>query len=214
MKAEKFSDVMDFSPGRAVYEEFTMTDEQAWGEQIDKLNEDLLQVEYPGDVLLDLGWYPAFLVKGLQKMNVQTVTTLNDVQMQPLPFIAEEARRRANSYLAQYVSTGYRAIEPKFVPLEGPIWQFVIQYKAPTLLPIRVGLLEVNVLTGEVLAPTTNQIEAIRERARAYLTCNTPYQQQLTDCPPVGYGFPLDERSRNGRRGVRRTSRIKTTSSG
>jgi len=43
MNVEKLSDVMDFSPGRVVYEEFTLDDEQAWGEQIDKLNEDLLQ---------------------------------------------------------------------------------------------------------------------------------------------------------------------------
>lgn len=70
MKAEKFSDVMDFSPGRVVYEEFTMTDEQAWDEQIDKLNEDLLQVEYPGDVVLDLGWYPAFNHKGQFQVRV------------------------------------------------------------------------------------------------------------------------------------------------
>ena len=55
MKSEKFSDVIDFSPGRVVYEEFTITDEQDWGKQIDTLNEDLLQVEYPGDVVLDLG---------------------------------------------------------------------------------------------------------------------------------------------------------------
>lgn len=63
MKAEKLSDVMDFSPGRVVYEEFTMNDEQEWGEQVDNLNEDLLQVEYPGAILLDLGWYPAFSPK-------------------------------------------------------------------------------------------------------------------------------------------------------
>lgn len=107
-------------------------------------------------------------------MSIQTIPTMKNVQLQSLPFIAEEARRRANSYLAQYVSTGYRAIEPELVLLKEPRWQFVIQYKAPTLSPIRVGLLEVNALTGEVLAPTTNQIEAIRERARAYLTCNTP----------------------------------------
>jgi hypothetical protein len=59
MKAEKLSDTMDFSPGRVIYEEFTLDNEQAWGEQIDSLNEDLLQVEYPGAILLDLGWYPA-----------------------------------------------------------------------------------------------------------------------------------------------------------
>jgi hypothetical protein len=59
MKAEKLSDMMDFSPGRVVYEEFTIADEQDSSEQIDNLNEDLLQVEYPGAILLDLGWYPA-----------------------------------------------------------------------------------------------------------------------------------------------------------
>ena len=52
MNAEKLSDMMDFSPGRVVYEEFTLDDEQAWSEQIDNLNEDLLQVEYPGDIRL------------------------------------------------------------------------------------------------------------------------------------------------------------------
>jgi hypothetical protein len=107
-------------------------------------------------------------------MSIQTITALKSVQLQSLPFIAEEARRRANSYLAQVVSTGYRAIEPELVPLEGPIWQFVIQYKVPTLSPIRVGLLEVNALTGEVLPLTINQIETMRDRARAYLTCNAP----------------------------------------
>lgn len=64
MKVAKLSHVMDFSPSRIVYEEFTLDDEQAWGEQIDKLNEDLLQVEYPGDILLDLGWYPACSQQG------------------------------------------------------------------------------------------------------------------------------------------------------
>jgi hypothetical protein len=107
-------------------------------------------------------------------MSIQTITALKSVQLQSLPFIAEEARRRANSYLAQVVSTGYRAIEPELVPLEEPIWQFVIQYKVPTLSPIRVGLLEVNALTGEVLPLTINQIETMRDRARAYLTCNAP----------------------------------------
>ena len=61
---------MDFSPGRVVYEKFTLADEQAWGEQIDDLNEDLLQVEYPGDILLDLGWYPAFSRKGQFQVRV------------------------------------------------------------------------------------------------------------------------------------------------
>lgn len=38
------------------------------------------------------------------------------------------------------------------------------------LSPIRVGLLEVNALTGEILPLTINQMETMRDRARAYLT--------------------------------------------
>ena len=56
MKSEKLSAVIHFAPGRVVYEEFTLADEQAWGEQLDNLNADFLQAEYPGDILLDLGW--------------------------------------------------------------------------------------------------------------------------------------------------------------
>jgi len=70
MKSEKLSDVINFAPGRVVYEAFTLADEQAWGEQIDKLNEDLLQVEYPGDILLDLGWYPASSRQGQFQVRV------------------------------------------------------------------------------------------------------------------------------------------------
>lgn len=70
MKSEKISDSMDFSPGRVVYEEFTIDDGRESVEQVDRLNEDLLQVEFPGDVVLDLGWYPAFRREGQFQVRV------------------------------------------------------------------------------------------------------------------------------------------------
>ena len=60
MKSEKISNIMDFSPGCVVYDEFTIDDGREGIEHVDRLSEDLLQVKFPGDVLLDLGWYPAF----------------------------------------------------------------------------------------------------------------------------------------------------------
>jgi hypothetical protein len=70
MRSEKLSNIINFSPGRVVYEEFTLDDKKTWVEQIDQLNEDLLQVEFPGDIVLDVGWYPAFNHKGQFQVRV------------------------------------------------------------------------------------------------------------------------------------------------
>lgn len=98
----------------------------------------------------------------------------NEQDVEVLRYSAEDARRQANSYLVSCVSTGYRGINPELLPLAPPIWQLVIQYKVPTLPPIRVGFIEVNAQTGEVLALSANQIETIRVRAREYLAANAP----------------------------------------
>ena len=95
-------------------------------------------------------------------------------EVKALLFSAEDARRQANSYLVSCVSTGYRGINPELLPLTPPIWQLVIQYKVPTLPPIRVGFIEVNAQTGEVIALAAHQIETIRVRAREYLAANAP----------------------------------------
>lgn len=107
-------------------------------------------------------------------MTVQTVTSPSDTALQALLFSAEDARRRANGYLVRYVSTGYQGINPELLPLASPVWQLVVQYKAPTLPPIRVGFLEVNAQTGEVIPLSSDQITTIRERAREYLAATAP----------------------------------------
>lgn len=102
MKSEKLSDVINFAPGRVVYEEFTLDDEQDWVEQIDKLNEDLLQVEYPGAILLDLGWYPAcsrqgqFQVRVIRNFSWETPIFYAEVtKMNVLRSVIEAARQTA-----------------------------------------------------------------------------------------------------------------------
>ena len=70
MIATKFSDTVDFSPGQVVYEEFPLNEKAEWIDDIDNLNEDLLQVTFPGDILLDIGWYPAQTLRGQFQVRV------------------------------------------------------------------------------------------------------------------------------------------------
>lgn len=102
MKSEKISQIVDFSPGRIVYENFSIEQDQEWIDQLDKLDEDLLQVEFPDDVILDLGWYPAFSRKG--QFQVRVIRDFNwdapifyaeVTQLAVLRTVLEAARRTA-----------------------------------------------------------------------------------------------------------------------
>lgn len=55
---------IDFKSGIVTYNEFNLNFEKSLSEQLECLNEDLLQVEYLKDYLLDLGWYPEYDVEG------------------------------------------------------------------------------------------------------------------------------------------------------
>lgn len=44
--------------------------DQDLSNQINELKEDMLQIEYPDDVVLDIGWYPCFNIKGAFKVMV------------------------------------------------------------------------------------------------------------------------------------------------
>lgn len=70
MSATKFSETIDFSPGQVAYEEFPLTEAKEWVGQLDDLNEDLLQVEFPDNVVLDIGWYPERDPKGQFQVRV------------------------------------------------------------------------------------------------------------------------------------------------
>ncbi|MCB0111674.1 MAG: hypothetical protein KDE53_37380 [Caldilineaceae bacterium] len=87
MTTKKFSDTIEFAPGQVVYEEFIVEGEEPWTTQIDNLNEDLLQVVFPGNLLLDVGWYPEFDRQGQFQVRL-----IRDEQWDTPIFYAEVAQ--------------------------------------------------------------------------------------------------------------------------
>lgn len=53
-------DNIDFGIGKIVCNVFNIDFEKTIIGQEDSLTEDLIQVEYPGNYLLDIGWYPEY----------------------------------------------------------------------------------------------------------------------------------------------------------
>ena len=47
-----------FAPGKVVYNTFNIDYAKPFIEQLVELNEDLIQVEYGSEYILDIGWYP------------------------------------------------------------------------------------------------------------------------------------------------------------
>lgn len=51
----------DFIPGKIVLNDFTFIDRiKTLKEQLDYLTEDMIQVEFDNNIVLDIGWYPEF----------------------------------------------------------------------------------------------------------------------------------------------------------
>lgn len=50
--------------GNIVFNDFSLKKNIPLNEQRDELKEDMLQVEYPGGYLLDVGWRPSFDING------------------------------------------------------------------------------------------------------------------------------------------------------
>lgn len=61
---------IDFATGKIIYNEFSIDFDKRFEEQEDLLTEDLLQVEYSNNYLIDLGWYPECDSKGCFALNV------------------------------------------------------------------------------------------------------------------------------------------------
>lgn len=68
--------------------------------------------------------------------------------------LGEYARRQANSYLSMYVGLQAIATTSVFVPLECPIWQFLIEIRLPQRSTIGVfGMLDVDARSGVEIQP-------------------------------------------------------------
>ena len=61
---------LNFTDGTVTYDELSCLQDVAVAKQIDLLKEDMLQVEFAGGFLLDVGWYPEFDAAGDFRINV------------------------------------------------------------------------------------------------------------------------------------------------
>ncbi|CRM49166.1 MULTISPECIES: hypothetical protein [Pseudomonas] len=55
---------LDFIQGNITYDDLSLLEDSAIEDQVHNLKEDMLQVVYPDGLLLDVGWFPSFDVKG------------------------------------------------------------------------------------------------------------------------------------------------------
>ncbi len=55
---------------RVTYNDFEIDEEVSLGEQRDQLKEDMLQISFPDNIILDIGWYPEFDLCGSFKIVV------------------------------------------------------------------------------------------------------------------------------------------------
>lgn len=56
--------IFDVKQGNIKYDNFNIDFAHPLNEQEDKLLEDLLQIEFPNNYLLDVGWYPECEIEG------------------------------------------------------------------------------------------------------------------------------------------------------
>lgn len=55
---------VDLKNGKLIIMSLILKKELTLKEQLSKLKEDILQVEYENEIILDLGWYPEFNLNG------------------------------------------------------------------------------------------------------------------------------------------------------
>ncbi|MDE1464140.1 hypothetical protein [Spartinivicinus poritis] len=84
---EQILDKIDFGNGKLVFDEISsleIVDNIAIYKN--ELKEDMLQVEYPNEVLIDVGWYPSFDIEGGFQVRV-----IKDYNWE-MPLLIREAR--------------------------------------------------------------------------------------------------------------------------
>ncbi|RUQ42679.1 hypothetical protein D8M30_18085 [Corynebacterium pseudodiphtheriticum] len=59
-----------FAGGTVTHDDLSILQDVALAKQIDLLKEDMLQLEFAGGLLLDVGWYPEFDAAGGFRINV------------------------------------------------------------------------------------------------------------------------------------------------
>ena len=98
-------DKIDFKSGEVVYNEFEVDFTKKYSEQEECLLEDLLQVKYAQDYLLDVGWYPEYESEG--EFVVQIVKNQNWEE----PIYKKNSKNKGD--LIQDLNNAIRIIENK-----------------------------------------------------------------------------------------------------
>lgn len=109
-------------------------------------------------------------------MNTQVMDPPTRVKPQPIihpTLTGDQARRKANGYLTKHVSMYFGAENPIFLPLARPVWQLSIIFLRDQIGPVQLAFVDVDALSGEVLPLTADQIQELRSRAHAFVTCHT-----------------------------------------
>jgi hypothetical protein len=89
------SDDVDWKNGRVVFWDLDTIDEsRPLAEQTEELKEDLAQVEYPADIILDVGWYPEFSATGNFVVSVVRRTEWDPPLFQRSAVTTEELKAR------------------------------------------------------------------------------------------------------------------------
>lgn len=93
-----------------------------------------------------------------------------EVQVSP-----DSARRRANGYLARYVALAIEASDPVLVWGQKPVWRMAVYLTLRGWGQVaKLGEIDVNALTREVLPLSNPQITEMQDRADAIATRLTP----------------------------------------
>lgn len=65
-------DKIDFSPGVIKYNDFDINPKEPFNEDDEGLKEDMFQIEYPFDYVLDIGWY-----SGIKQFIIYVIKSCN-----------------------------------------------------------------------------------------------------------------------------------------
>lgn len=101
---------------------------------------------------------------------VKTPPLEGEIQVSP-----DAARRRANGYLARYVALAMEASDPVLVWGQKPVWRMAVYLTLRGWGQVaKLGEIDVNALTREVLPLSNTQITEMQDRADAIATRLTP----------------------------------------
>lgn len=95
----------------------------------------------------------------------------------------EQAMRRANGYLTKFIGIHFNATNPELILMDTPIWQVMVSFKIPGLAPFRVGFLDVDKITGDVVAVADITKQYWIDRANAFLESNASSAAQPERLP-------------------------------